>query len=121
MKKLASLLLFTFAFSQLWSQQNTLVTLQECLEGAIVNYPSFKQTELNNSINELNIKNTKTNYYPTLNLNGQASYQSDVTKMPIPAMSGFVNPVISNDWYKLNLDVQQIIYDGGATSGKKSC
>jgi len=120
MKKLASLLLFTFAFSQLWSQQNTLVTLQECLEGAIVNYPSFKQTELNNSINELNIKNTKTNYYPTLNLNGQASYQSDVTKMPIPAMSGFVNPVISNDWYKLNLDVQQIIYDGGATSGKKA-
>lgn len=120
MKKLTSLLLATFTFLQLWPQQTEPVSLQECHQNALVNYPSFKQTELNNAIYELNIKNTKTTYYPSLNLNGQISYQSDVTKMPIPSVPGFVNPVISKDWYKINLDIQQVIYDGGVTSGKKA-
>lgn len=101
------------------SQNNTVYTLDQCYSSAFLNYPNFKQTELNNAIFELNIKNTKTNYYPNLNLNGQASWQSDVTKMPIPPTPGFTNPVIPNDWYKINLDVNQMIYDGGATSGKK--
>ena len=120
MKKLTLLFIANLIFLQLFTQQTELITLNKCLQSAIINYPNFKQTELNNAIYELNIKNTKTNYYPTLNLNGQISYQSDVTKMPIPPIPGFTNPVISNDWYKLNLDVQQIIYDGGVTSSKKA-
>ena len=103
----------------LYPQEGGVITLDQCYEQAILNYPNFKQTDLNNAIYELNIKNTKTNYYPSLNLNGQASWQSDVTKMPIPPMEGFTNPVIPNDWYKLNLDVGQLIYDGGTTSGQK--
>lgn len=120
MKKITSLVLVTFVFLQLWSQQTEQVSLQECHQNAMVNYPNFIQTELNNASYELNIKNIKTAYYPSLNLNGQIHYQSDVTKMPIPPIPGFVNPVISNDWYKINLDVQQVIYDGGVTSGKKA-
>ncbi len=120
MKKLTLILIANLVMLQLFAQQTGSITLNECLQSAIINYPNFKQTELNNAIYDLNIKNTKTNYYPTLNLNGQISYQSDVTKMPIPPIPGFVNPVISNDWYKLNLDVQQIIYDGGVTSSKKA-
>ncbi len=120
MKKLTLISVALSVFLQLYSQQSALVSLEECYQNALVNYPNFKQTELNKAIYELNIKNTKTNYYPSLNLNGQASYQSDVTKMPIAPTSGIVNPVISNDWYKINLDVQQIIYDGGVTSGQKA-
>ncbi len=120
MKKLTLASIAIFLSLQIWSQQAGSVSLQECLQSAMVNYPNFKQTELNNAIYELNIKNTKTNYYPSLNLNGQMSYQSDVTKMPIPEIPGFENPVISKDWYKINLDVQQVIYDGGVTSGKKA-
>lgn len=101
------------------AQPSKTITLDDCYKNAIINYPNFKQTELNNAIYELSIKNTKTNYYPSLNLNGQASVQSDVTKINIPASVGFTAPEISKDWYKINLDVQQIIYDGGVTSGQK--
>ncbi len=119
MKKIILLMVFSCFSALLISQTANSVTLDQCYEQAIINYPNFKQTDLNNAIYDLNLKNTKTNYYPTLNLNGQASWQSDVTKMPIPPMEGFTNPVIPKDWYKLNLDVGQLIYDGGLTSGQK--
>ena len=119
MKKIILILFMAACTQVLYPQEGGVITLDQCYEQAILNYPNFKQTDLNNAIYELNIKNTKTNYYPSLNLNGQASWQSDVTKMPIPPMEGFTNPVIPNDWYKLNLDVGQLIYDGGITSGQK--
>jgi len=103
----------------MFAQNNGNITLDDCYENAIINYPNFKQTELNNAIYELNNKNAKTNYYPSLNLNGQVSWQSDVTKITLPAAVGFQAPEISKDWYKINLDVQQMIYDGGVTSGQK--
>lgn len=109
-----------FVHMGLMAQETGSVSLDDCYQNAIINFPSFKQTELNNSIYELNIKNTKKNYYPSLNLNGQVSWQSDVTKITIPAAVGFQAPEISKDWYKINLDVQQIIYDGGITSGQKN-
>ncbi len=100
--------------------QNQKFTLDDCMDSAIVNYPGFKQTSLNNAILDMKIKNAKTNYYPSLNLNGQLHYQSDVTKIHIPAAFGFSAPEISNDWYNLNLDVDQVIYDAGITSGTKN-
>ncbi len=36
--------------------------------------------------------------------------------MPLPA---FDVPEISKDWYKINLDIEQMIYDGGITAGQK--
>lgn len=120
MKKINLLLAIVFATQLLTAQIVELVSLDDCYENAIINYPNFKQTELNIAIYELNNKNAKTNYYPSLNLNGQLSWQSDVTKITLPAGIGFQAPEIAKDWYKLNLDVQQVIYDGGVTSGQKN-
>lgn len=120
MKKIFFLLILVPGIMNLFSQDTNSVSLDQCYEQAILNYPNFKQLELNEAINELSNENTQTNYLPTLNLFGQASWQSDVTKMPIPnTIPGFTNPVIPNDWYKLNLDVGQLIYDGGATKAQK--
>ncbi len=120
MKKISALLTIVFVCQVLLAQKIESISLDDCYQNAIINYPNFKQTDLNNAIFELNIKNTSTNYYPTLNLNGQISWQSDVTKINIPAAAGFTAPEISKDWYKINFDVQQIIYDGGVTSGQKA-
>ena len=90
-----------------------------CRDSAVSNYPNIRQILLNNETYELNIKNIKTNYYPKLNLNGQASYQSDVTKIPDMPLPAFDVPEISKDWYKINLDIEQMIYDGGITAGQK--
>ena len=74
----------------------------------------------NKAVFDLNTKNIKTNYYPKLNLNGQASYQSDVTKMPIGNnIPGLEIEELDKDWYKVNLDIEQMIYDGGLTSSQK--
>ena len=96
------------------------ITLDECLQSAVDHYPNTAQLSLNRNISDLKIKNIKTNYYPTLDLNGQASLQSDVTEVPIPPIPGFDMPVVPKDWYKLNLDVTQMVYDAGVTSGQKS-
>jgi outer membrane protein TolC len=47
--------------------------------------------------------------------NGKASYQSDVTGISI---SGMDIPSVPKDQYSLNLDVEQLIYDGGKTSNR---
>jgi outer membrane protein TolC len=119
MKKLSIVVILVFAIQYLQAQPGGLVTLEKCYESAKINYPNYNQTELNNAIYELNIENAGTNYYPSLYLNGQVSWQSDVTKINIPAAAGFKAPEISKDWYKINFDVNQTIYDGGITKGQK--
>ncbi len=117
-QKITILLLFFTGI--LSAQQTEKVTLDQCLQSAVEHYPNAGQLSLNRDISDLNIKNIKTNYYPTLELNGQASWQSDVTKIPeipIPALNV---KSIPNDWYKINLDVTQMIYDAGVTSGQKN-
>lgn len=115
MKSIFTLMMMLAGFS-LMAQK---ITLNECREKAVENYPNLKQLDINQEVYDQNIKNIKTNYYPTLNLNGQAHYQSDVTKIPSSPVPAFDVPEISKDWYKLNLDVEQMIYDGGITSGQK--
>lgn len=95
-------------------------TLADCHDSAVYNYPNLRQLELNKAVFDLNTKNIKTSYYPKLNLNGQLSYQSDVTKMPIGnSIPGINIEELDKDWYKINLDIEQMIYDGGLNSSKK--
>ena len=56
-------------------------------------------------------------------VNGQIHYQSDVTKTPfqnanIPGLEPI--PTVSKDWYKISLDVNQVIYDGNITGRQKN-
>lgn len=116
MRKYVLIILFFTTIVQVDAQT---ISLKVCQDSAVKNYPNIRQILLNNETYELNIKNIKTNYYPKLNLNGQASYQSDVTKIPDMPLPAFDVPEISKDWYKINLDIEQMIYDGGITAGQK--
>lgn len=100
--------------------QNQLpVSLQECLQKAVETYPGKKQLANNQKELELNTQNLDAHYLPTLNLTGQASYQSDVTHIPnIPSL-GINIPAMSKDQYKINLNLEQLIWDGGATKAQK--
>jgi outer membrane protein TolC len=101
------------------AQDVPVLTLQHCQQQAVLNYPSYRQYELLQNSTELQVKNLGKNYLPALNLNGQASYQSDVTKVPT-IIPQFAPAPISKDWYKLYLDVSQVIWDGGATRQGKT-
>lgn len=99
-------------------QVTTHTTLPECQEKARENYPLLNKFALLNEANELEVEKLGKVYLPKLNFSGQATYQSEVTKVPIeiPNMS---IPEPPKDQYKLTLDLNQMIYDGGITSTQK--
>jgi outer membrane protein TolC len=86
--------------------------LKYCYQKARELSPLKKQELLNQSIYELNDKNSGGSYRPSLFISGKASYQSDVISIPglnqIPEF-----PIIPKEQYNLNINLQQNIYDGG--------
>jgi len=117
MKKIL-LLFVVFPWMPLFAQQPDTISLNYCQQLALDNYPLIKQKELLSEAAGLKIKNLNTNYFPQISLNGQATYQSAVTEIPqISPMFNF--PSMSKDQYKVTLDVNQTIWDGGLTSAQK--
>ena len=94
------------------------VTLEECYKQARENYPKLSDLDREQQMNDLKTKNLDANWLPTVDLNGQATYQSDVTSVPI-SMPGINIPTPSKDQYKVYLDLRQNIYDGGLTKAQK--
>ncbi|MCB8994945.1 MAG: TolC family protein [Bacteroidales bacterium] len=93
------------------------ISLSWCLDKTIENHPRSGNAELINSIRDHNIDNIHTGYLPRLELNGKASYQSDVISLNIP-IPGITLPSPSKDQYKISLDITQSIYDGGFVKNK---
>ena len=103
------------------SGQDTL-TLPESYRLAEQNYPLAGQVELLSASNSLKIKNLNKNYLPQLTVNGQATWQSDVTQVEIqlpPPLPAPEMPVISKDMYKVTLDISQSVWDGNVTRYQK--
>lgn len=109
-------LLFSLAIlicSSVFSQEQP-ITLDRCLLQAEQQFPLLKQKALYGTIADHNQTNIQTNYLPQANINGQASWQSDVTKVDIN-IPGINIPTPNKDMYKLTLDVNQLIFDAGTT------
>jgi len=117
MNKIVGITAWFFLALVLQAQQQ--VTLDMCYEKAIQNYPLTTQEELLASTNVLAIKNLNKNYLPQLNINGQVHYQSEVTKVPVQDLPVFGVEPLEKDWYKIMLDINQVIYDGSAVSRLK--
>lgn len=109
MKRLLIILLLPAQL--LFGQTNTL-TLDDCYRLARENYPKLTDIEKQQQISALRISNIGSAWNPQLNLNAQATYQSDVTRIALP-MPGIEIPALPKDQYKAYLDVRQNIYDGG--------
>ena len=110
MRKLLILIIMTLSLVRLSGQEK--VKLDDCYQWARDNYPNLKQTGLLEKISQLNQANIRTSMLPSLNLNGQATYQSDVTKVEIP-IPGIKIPEIAKDQFKIYLEARQTIWDGG--------
>lgn len=112
------ILIFTvmFLFADLALPQKNL-TLEECFDKARNNYPLTKQKDLIEKTKELTVSNVWHGYLPQLNISAQATYQSDVTSLPI-TFPGLTIDKLSQDQYKIIADVTQTIYDGGTMSSQ---
>ena len=100
-------------------------TLEECQLAAEKNYPIIKQYDLISQTTQLTVKNIQKGWLPQIAIAAQAIYQSDVTSWPESMKATFqqlgVNMKgLSKDQYKIGIDLQQTIYDGGTISSLRS-
>lgn len=100
-------------------------TLEECQQAAEKNYPLIKQYGLIAKTTQLTIKNIQKGWLPQVTASAQATYQSAVTAWPESMQSiyqqmGLNMKGLSKDQYKIGIDLQQTIYDGGAISSQRN-
>ncbi|WP_448923977.1 TolC family protein [Hoylesella nanceiensis] len=100
-------------------------TLEECQLAAEKNYPMIKQYDLISQTTQLTVRNIQKGWLPQIAIAAQATYQSDVTSWP-ESMKGTFQQLginmkgLSKDQYKVGIDLQQTIYDGGTISSLRS-
>lgn len=92
------------------------LTIEACYERARLNYPAIRQFELIQQSEQYNLTNASMGYLPQITLSGKASYQSEVTEIPI-AMAGVEG--MSKDQYGATLEVTQTLWDGGVTHARR--
>ncbi|MDJ1494060.1 TolC family protein [Cytophagaceae bacterium DM2B3-1] len=110
--------LLVSSFVCLAGQAQQTITLEQCYTSARETYPLVSQKTLQEQIGHLNVKNIQTNrYLPQLAINGQASWQNEVTQLPIHIPNIEITP-LSKDQYKLTLDANYILFDGSTASAQ---
>ncbi len=92
--------------------------LEEAQQQARANYPAIRQKELLRQTAQLSIQNLNKGYLPQIAFTGQATYQSDVTSVPVQLPGLQIDPP-SRDQYKAIAEASQLIYDGGLIKNQK--
>ena len=120
MKKIMISLALIILSSGSWAQ-----TLEECQQAAEKNYPLIKQYGLIAKTTQLTVKNIQKGWLPQVTTSAQATYQSAVTAWPESMQSiyqqmGLNMKGLRKDQYKIGVDLQQTIYDGGAISSQRN-
>ena len=118
MKRLLLLLLIAFSLFA-GAQPLQQLSLATAWELAQKNYPAVKQKDLVRQTAGISVENLQKGFLPQFSISGQATYQSDVTSVPI-SIPGFSIEAPNKDQYKLVADVNQLIYDGGLTREQKT-
>ena len=100
-------------------------TLEECQQAAEKNYPLIKQYGLIDKTTQLTVKNIQKGWLPQVTASAQATYQSAVTAWPESMQTmyqqmGLNMKGLRKDQYKIGVDLQQTIYDGGAISSQRN-
>lgn len=109
------MMLPTFAMSQ---------TLEECQRAAEQNYPLIRQYGLIEKTTGLNVANIQKGWLPQVSASAQATLQSDVPAFPdefqkLYQQMGITMEGLERDQYRVGIDVQQTVYDGGSIKSQK--
>lgn len=116
-KKIRLIALFLFVHLAVWAQP-LVISLDSCRSLALKNNPQAIQGALYRTLQENQDQNSGRGYLPQLNLNAQASWQSEVTSVPINIPNLDI-PTISRDQYRVSLDINQLIWDAGAIKSQR--
>lgn len=91
-------------------QAQTILRIDSCMQWARDNYPLVRQQQLIERSRDLSVENASKGQLPQLSVGGQASYQSEVTRLGIN-LPGFTPPELSKDQYRLYAEVNQPLTD----------
>ena len=89
-RRLVIAVITIFIFHSVYAQLH----IEECYEKAESNYPLIKQYGLIEKSGMYNLSNIGKGYLPQVQLSAKATYQSEVTKIPLPVegINGLSNP-----------------------------
>ena len=99
-------------------------TLEECQQAAERNYPLISQYGLIEKTTELTVSNLAKGWLPQVTASAQATYQNEVMTWPeqvqtIYRQMGIDMQGLKKDQYKVGIDVQQMVFDGGTISSQR--
>ena len=99
-------------------------TLEECQRAAEGNYPLIRQYGLIEKTTSLNVANIQKGWLPQVSASAQASLQSDVSAFPdefqkLYQQMGITMEGLERDQFRVGIDVQQTVYDGGNIKSQK--
>jgi outer membrane protein TolC len=108
----------------LWGQK--ILTLKECYERALTANAIAGEKEAYANISVIKDNNLSKGWLPTLDANGSFVYNSSVVDMSgafsnitIPGFANAIKP-LPHEQYKITVDINQVIYDGGAIKGARA-
>lgn len=107
MKKL---FLYTVLLISISSFSQEKLTLETCYDLVKTNYPLAKQHRILAKQNAIDLEVIATDRLPQLEVAAQATYQSDVTQVPIP--NAGIEP-LNKDQYRATLSANQLIFGDG--------
>ena len=102
------------------------ISLEECYQAAIRTNTVSKEKDTYNEIWKLRDENLAKGWLPTLDANASLVYNSEVVDMsgafasiPVPGFADAIKP-LPHEQYKVTVDVNQVLYDGGAIKGARA-
>lgn len=107
MKRFLALSLIFCVVFQSFAQN--VVTIEECQQWAVSQSSVNVQKEFNEQLLKVKLNEASSHLYPTLEINGGVSYQSQVPQLPftIPGID-----TLSKDHHHIELDFSMVIFDG---------
>ena len=101
------------------------VTLDYCLQRAEENYPEIKKYGLLESTSELSLEEINRGWWPRIGLSAQANVQNIVPAFPdilqnMLAQNGFELKGMGKFQYKVAAELNQTIWDGGASKAQRA-
>ncbi len=125
MKKTVLILLMAISLGCVSLQAQKILTLKECYDHAMTSNALAGEKNGYSDISKLKDENLVRGWLPTLDANGSLIYNSSVVdlsgvlgSLPIPGIANAIKP-LPNEQYKITLDINQVIYDGGAIRGAR--
>jgi outer membrane protein TolC len=111
-------MMFLFSLLLIWQVQPQTVTLEQVISAANTVADFEQDYASSDKMYSQSTEAVDLNWYPQLQLSGEISYQSDVPSVPV-SIPGASVPAAPKDRYRLNLNVQQLIWDGGRTASER--